>query len=79
VLKEAGAQPLELDLDGPDEVVQRAAQDAIRVYDHIDVLVNNAGSNVFAYGPVEEVKYVFGLSTGTFLHKSNLTSNTLAA
>jgi NAD(P)-dependent dehydrogenase (short-subunit alcohol dehydrogenase family) len=58
-LNEAGARALELDLDASDEVVQQAAENAIRIYDHVDVLVNNAGSNLFGYGPVEEVRSVY--------------------
>ena len=44
MLREAGAKPLVLDLDSPDDVVRQAAQDAIQVYGHVDVLVNNAGT-----------------------------------
>ena len=55
VLKEAGAHLLVLDLDESDEIVQKAAADAIAAYGHVDVLVNNAGNTV-GYGPIEEVR-----------------------
>ena len=58
VLNEAGARPLVLDLDSSDDSVQRAAEEAIHIYGHVDVLVNNAGNNTTGYGPVEEVRYV---------------------
>jgi NAD(P)-dependent dehydrogenase (short-subunit alcohol dehydrogenase family) len=67
VLEEAGAQPLVLDLDTSDELVQQAAEEALRIYGHVDVLVNNAGSNYFGYGPVEEVRSVCVLSPDTFV------------
>jgi NAD(P)-dependent dehydrogenase (short-subunit alcohol dehydrogenase family) len=57
-LKNAGVSPLVLDLDASDEIVKRAAEDAIRIYGHVDVLVNNAGTTHPGYGPVEEVRYV---------------------
>lgn len=43
-----------LDLTDSDENIQQAAESAIQVYGHVDVLVNNAGTNS-AIGPVEEV------------------------
>lgn len=57
MLKEAGARPLVLSLDSSDEVIQKAAEEAIQIYGHVDVLVNNAGTNNPGYGPVEEVRY----------------------
>lgn len=62
-LKEAGATPLVLDLDAPDEELQRAAEEALGVYGYVDVLVNNAGSNTTGVGPVEEISCVFPLLT----------------
>ena len=53
-LRELGAHPLVLDLTHSDEVVQQAAEEAIKVYGHVDVLVNSAG---FAFiGGVEDTR-----------------------
>ena len=57
-LREAGAKPLILDLDASDSLVQHAAEDAIQLYGQVDVLVNNAGTNLTGYGPVEETRCV---------------------
>lgn len=54
-LRAAGAQQLILDLDGTDEHIRKAAQQAIAIYGHVDVLVNNAGTNINGYGPIEEL------------------------
>ena len=53
-LKERGARPLVLDLDSSDEAIQTAAREAIQIFGHVDVLVNNAASNLHGYGPIEE-------------------------
>ncbi|GJE91339.1 NAD(P)-binding protein [Phanerochaete sordida] len=53
-LREAGAHMLLLDLYDTDENIKATAERAIEVYGHIDVLVNNAGTNYIGYGPVEE-------------------------
>jgi NADP-dependent 3-hydroxy acid dehydrogenase YdfG len=58
VLKEAGVRPLALNLDESDDIVQQVAESAIQIYGHVDVLVNNAGSTLFGYGPIEEVRSV---------------------
>ena len=55
-LEEHGAKPLVLDLCAADEDIQHAAQDAIAIYGHVDVLVNNAGTIETALGPVEELR-----------------------
>ena len=44
ILKEAGAHALVLDLDASDETVKATAEQAIAIFGHVDVLVNNAGS-----------------------------------
>lgn len=56
-LRDVGAQPLVLDLEASDEEIREVAQDALQIYGHVDVLVNNAGTNAFGYGPVEEIRY----------------------
>lgn len=53
-LKEAGAYMLVLDLYDSDDKLRKAAEAALQVYGHVDVLVNNAGTNYVGYGPVEE-------------------------
>ncbi|PCH37048.1 NAD(P)-binding protein [Wolfiporia cocos MD-104 SS10] len=52
-LKDAGAQPVVLHLNAPDAEIRKAGEEALRVYGHIDVLVNNAGYGVIS--PVEEL------------------------
>ncbi|EKM57121.1 uncharacterized protein PHACADRAFT_91165 [Phanerochaete carnosa HHB-10118-sp] len=54
-LRAAGARPLILNLDDPDEHIQQAAKQAITVYGYVDVLVNNAGTSINGYGPIEEL------------------------
>lgn len=54
-LKEAGADPLVLDLNDTDANIRAAAETAIKVYGRVDVLVNNAGSTN-AVAPLEELE-----------------------
>jgi len=42
-LKEAGAAVLDLDVNAPFPEIEQKIQEAISVYGHVDVLVNNAG------------------------------------
>ncbi|PPQ74486.1 hypothetical protein CVT24_000119 [Panaeolus cyanescens] len=53
LLKNQGADVLELDLTAPEEVLKEAARMAVGVYGRVDVLVNNAG--YVQTGTVEEV------------------------
>jgi NADP-dependent 3-hydroxy acid dehydrogenase YdfG len=53
-LEKAGARPLVIDFTSPDVDIIQAASSAIEIYGHVDVLVNNAGSNS-GVGPVEEI------------------------
>jgi NAD(P)-dependent dehydrogenase (short-subunit alcohol dehydrogenase family) len=53
-MRDAGAQPVILDLTDSDDKINQAAARAIQVYGHVDVLVNNAGTSS-SFGPVEEV------------------------
>ena len=53
-LRDAGAEPLILDLTDSDEVIKQAAIHAIQIYGRVDVLVNNAGTSN-GLGPVEEI------------------------
>jgi NADP-dependent 3-hydroxy acid dehydrogenase YdfG len=60
-LKETGAAILELDVTAPQAELDAKIQDAIKIYQKIDVLVNNAG--YIEMGLIEEltwVKPVFG-------------------
>ena len=55
-LKDQGAYPLVLDLSKPDDDIKRAAESALQIYGHVDVLVNNAGWAVTS--PWEEAECV---------------------
>ncbi|KAI0916220.1 hypothetical protein AcV5_003218 [Taiwanofungus camphoratus] len=48
-----GAEPLILDLNASDTEIRKAGEAALKIYGHVDVLVNNAGYGVVA--PVEEL------------------------
>ncbi|KIP03708.1 hypothetical protein PHLGIDRAFT_226893 [Phlebiopsis gigantea 11061_1 CR5-6] len=52
-LKDQGASPLVLDLMSPDDEIKLAAEKALQVHGHVDVLVNNAGWGIPS--PWEEV------------------------
>lgn len=54
--------------------MRRAAEDAIQAYGYVDVLVNNAGSNLTGYGPVEEARYVLQFTPFYILLKLHLRS-----
>lgn len=54
-LKELGAHPLVLSLESSDEDIESVAKEALSVYGHVDVLVNNAGTLAGGYGPIEEL------------------------
>lgn len=47
-----------LNLYDTDDKIREAAEEALQVYGHVDVLVNNAGTNYIGYGPVEETRCV---------------------
>ena len=55
-LKAAGAHPLYLDMSSPDDTIRKVAADAIAVYGHVDVLVNNAATLAMGFGPLEEIE-----------------------
>lgn len=57
-LGELGAHPLVLTLESSDEDIENVAKEALSVYGHVDVLVNNAGTIAGGYGPIEELPYV---------------------
>lgn len=52
----AGAHPLYLDMSSPDDIIRNVAADAIAVYGHVDVLVNNAATLAMGFGPLEEIE-----------------------
>ena len=64
-LEEHGAKSLLLDLCAPDEDIRQAAETAIAVYGHVDVLVNNAGTAETASVPVEELRCVLFVARHT--------------
>ena len=55
-LKDAGAHPLVFDANDSDKESRKAAEEAIRVYGYVDVLVNNLATAIVA--PIEELPYV---------------------
>lgn len=55
-LKETGAKILDLDVSSPQEVLNAKVEEAIKFYDGIDVLVNNAG--YVEAGLAEDVRWV---------------------
>lgn len=57
-LKDAGVHPVFLDMLSGDDVIKKAAEDAIQVYGHVDVLVNNVGTVAIGRGPLEELRHV---------------------
>lgn len=57
-----GAEPLILDLNASDTEIRKAGEAALKIYGHVDVLVNNAGYGVVA--PVEELRYTSCYSCG---------------
>lgn len=54
-LKNAGATTIELDVTYPQETIDQIIAQALSVYGHIDVLVNNAG--FVTSGSWEDLKY----------------------
>ena len=55
-LREAGAETLKLDVTEDQETLNSIIKDAITIYGHIDVLVNNAGNTII--GTWEDLSYV---------------------
>lgn len=55
-LKTAGAHPLYLDMSNSDDAIRKVAADAIAVYGHVDVLINNAATLSMGFGPLEEIE-----------------------
>lgn len=55
-LKDTGAAILDLDVSANAEVIEKTVKEALRIYDGIDVLVNNAGYMQSCY--IEELTYV---------------------
>lgn len=51
-LKDQGAATLELDVTAPFEVLQDVAKSAVKIYGHLDIVVNNAGYREL--GAIEE-------------------------
>jgi NADP-dependent 3-hydroxy acid dehydrogenase YdfG len=52
-LKESGTDVLDLDVALPFAEIEQKVQEAIAIYGHIDVLVNNAGESILP-GKIEE-------------------------
>ncbi len=63
-LKDTGATILDLDMSTSEEEINTKAQEALKIYDGIDVLVNNAG--YIDFGFVEDFRYAHK-STSTVL------------
>lgn len=60
-LKDTGAKILDLDVSSSQEVLNAKVEEAVKLYDGIDVLVNNAG--YVEAGLAEEVRWVVKLSS----------------
>ena len=56
LLEAAGAHPLYLDMSSSDDIIRKAAEDALAVHGYVDVLVNNAASISLGFGPLEELE-----------------------
>ena len=64
-LEDAGAAIMELDVTASEEELQREIEQAIKIYDKIDVLVPNAGYGEVGY--LEDVRCVSTYSSSIFL------------
>ena len=60
-LKGTGAAILEIDVSAQEAEIQAKAQQALKIYDGIDVLVNNAGYVDLSF--VEDYRYIIQIVT----------------
>lgn len=43
-------------MSSSDDIIKKTAEDAVQIYGHVDVLINNVGTVAIGRGPLEELR-----------------------